>query len=100
MKGHTGAMLSLGKGGIYSGSWKQRLVARSSTESELIGVYDVLPQILWTKKISGGTGVERFGQHRLPRQYQLNPTGKKWTKFEYEMNKTHEHYILLCYQAS
>ena len=43
MKGHTGATLSLGKGGIYSGSWKQRLVARSSTESELVGVYDVLP---------------------------------------------------------
>ena len=50
MKGHTGATLSLGKGGIYSGSWKQRLVARSSTKSELIGVYDVLPQILWTKQ--------------------------------------------------
>ena len=50
MKGHTGATLSLGKGGIYSGSWKQFLVARSSTESELIGVYDVLPQVLWTKQ--------------------------------------------------
>ena len=50
MKGHTGAALSLGKGGIYSGSWKQRLVARSSTESELIGVYDVLPQVVWTKQ--------------------------------------------------
>ena len=50
MKGHTGATLSLGKGAIYSGSWKQRLVARSSTKSELIGVYDVLPQVLWTKQ--------------------------------------------------
>ena len=50
MKGHTGATLSLGKGGIYSGSWKQRLVARSSMESELVGVYDVLPQVLWTKQ--------------------------------------------------
>ena len=50
MKGHTGAMLSLGKGGIYSGLWKQRLVACSSTESELIGVYDVLPQVLWMKQ--------------------------------------------------
>ena len=50
MKGHTGATLSLGKGGIYSGSWKQRLVARSSTESELVGVYDVLPQVFWTKQ--------------------------------------------------
>ena len=50
MKGHTGATLLLGKGGIYSGSWKQRLVAHSSTESKLIGVYDVLSQILWTKQ--------------------------------------------------
>ena len=50
MKGHTGATMSLGKGGIYSGSWKQRLVAHSSTESELIGVYDTLPQVLWTKQ--------------------------------------------------
>ena len=50
MKGHTGATLSLGKGSVYSGSWKQRLVARSSTESELIGVYDALPQVLWTKQ--------------------------------------------------
>ena len=50
MKGHTGATLSLGKGAIYSGSWKQRLVSRSSTESELIGVYDVLPQVLWTRQ--------------------------------------------------
>ena len=50
MKGHTGATLSLGKGGIYSGLWKQCLVARSSTESELIGVYDVLHQVLWMKQ--------------------------------------------------
>ena len=50
MKGHTPATLSLGKGAIYSGSWKQRLVSRSSTESESIGVYDVLPQMLWMKQ--------------------------------------------------
>ena len=50
MKCHTRATLSLGKGEIYSVSWKQRLVAWSSTESELIGVYDVLPQILWTEQ--------------------------------------------------
>ena len=50
MKGHTGATLSLGKGAIYSGSCKQKLVAQSSTENELIGVHDVLPQVLWTKQ--------------------------------------------------
>ena len=50
MIGHTSAILSLRKGAIYSGSWKQRLVSRSPTESELIGMYDVLPQVLWTKQ--------------------------------------------------
>ena len=50
MTGHARAALSLGNGRIYSGSWKQRLVARSSTESELIGVYDVLPEVLWTRQ--------------------------------------------------
>ena len=38
MKGHTGATMLLGKGGIYSGSWKQRLVAHSSTESANWGI--------------------------------------------------------------
>ena len=87
MKGHTGATMSLGKGGIYSGSWKQRLVARSSTESELIGVYDTLPQLLWTKQF--------LEEQRLKDQF--ISAGKKWMKFKYEVDKTHEHKILLCY---
>jgi hypothetical protein len=48
MKGHTGGTMSMGKGSIYSVATGQKLVARSSTESELIGVHDVMPQILWT----------------------------------------------------
>jgi hypothetical protein len=48
MKGHTGGTLTLGNGSMYSTSTKQKLVTRSSTESEVAGVYDVLPQILWT----------------------------------------------------
>ena len=49
MKGHTGATFTMGHGSIYSNSLKQKLVARSSTEAELIGVHDILPQILWTR---------------------------------------------------
>ena len=33
------------------------MVMRSSTESEVVGVYDVLPQILWTKKFLEDQGV-------------------------------------------
>ena len=33
---------------VYSTSAKQKLNARSSTEAELIGVHDILPQAIWT----------------------------------------------------
>ena len=58
MRGHTGATMSLGNGSVFSGSWKQKLVTRSSTESEVVGVFDVLPQVLWTKKFLEDQGVE------------------------------------------
>ena len=57
MRGHTGATMSMGNGSIYSGSWKQKMVTRSSTESEVVGVHDVLPQILWTKKFLEDQGL-------------------------------------------
>jgi hypothetical protein len=38
-----------GDGAVQSISRKQKLNARSSTESELVGVDDVLVMILWTK---------------------------------------------------
>ena len=57
MQGHTGATMSMGNGLVFSGSWKQKLVTWSSTESEVVGVYDVLPQILWTKKFLEDQGV-------------------------------------------
>jgi hypothetical protein len=49
MKSHTGATMSLGKGSIYSTSVRQRLNTKSSTEAELVGVDDVMPQVLWTR---------------------------------------------------
>ena len=47
MHGHTGGTLSAGTWSMYSTSNKQKLVSRSSTEAELIGVYDVMPQLTW-----------------------------------------------------
>ena len=48
-KDHTGAMMSLGKGAVMSFSRKRKLQVKSSTENELIGVDDTLPQVLWSK---------------------------------------------------
>jgi hypothetical protein len=49
MKSHTGGIMTLGKGGIYCTSTRQKLNTRSSTESELVGLNDVLPQVIWTR---------------------------------------------------
>jgi hypothetical protein len=49
MKSHTGGMLSLGKGSVYSASTRQKLNTKNSTEAELVGVDNVMPLILWTQ---------------------------------------------------
>ena len=46
---NTGAVMTLAKGGIYGTSTRQRINTRSSTEGELVGVNDAMPQILWTR---------------------------------------------------
>jgi hypothetical protein len=49
MKSHTGATMSMGKGSVYLASKAQRLNMKSSTEAELVGVDDVMAQVLWTR---------------------------------------------------
>ena len=49
MHGHTGGGMTMGRGGLISVSTKQKLNTNSSTESELVGIDDVMPIILWTQ---------------------------------------------------
>jgi hypothetical protein len=49
MGSHTGGAKSMGTGAVHSTSKKQKLNTKSSTEAELVGINDVLPQALWTK---------------------------------------------------
>jgi hypothetical protein len=48
MKSHTGGALSLGTGVVYGTSKRQKINTKSSTESEVVGTDDVMPQVLWT----------------------------------------------------
>ena len=48
MRGQTGGGLTLGKGFPIVSSVKQKLNTQSSTESELVGVHEMMPSILWT----------------------------------------------------
>jgi hypothetical protein len=49
MRSHTGGVMSLGKGAICASSKRQWINTKSSTEADLVGINDVLPQILWTR---------------------------------------------------
>ena len=49
MRSHTGGAMSLGKGVVFGTSTRQKLNTKSSTEAELVGVNDVMPQALWTR---------------------------------------------------
>ena len=47
-KGHTGAMMSGGEGALASYSRKHKTNVRSSTEAEIVGVDQMMPEVCWT----------------------------------------------------
>ena len=57
-KSHTGIDMSMGQGCPINNSQKQKLNARSSTESELIGADTAATLMLWTKLFMEAQGYE------------------------------------------
>ena len=49
MRSHTGGFMTMGTAWDYVQSSVQKLNTKSSTEEELIGVYDELTQVIWTQ---------------------------------------------------
>ena len=49
MKRHTGGMVSMGRGALYSASNKKKLNTKRLTETDMVGVDDLMPQILWMR---------------------------------------------------
>jgi len=66
MKSHTGIFMSIGKGGGYTASSKQKLNMKSSTEAELVAIDDAMGQILWTRHLLADQGVPTHHYH-IPR---------------------------------
>ena len=60
MKSHTGGMMSMGRGALYSASSKKKLNTKSSTKSELVGVDDLMPQILWMQSFLEAQGMKVY----------------------------------------
>ena len=55
-KSHTGVAISLGRGAVFVRSGKQKIVTKSSTESELVGLSDSVGQTIWTRNFLGPEG--------------------------------------------
>jgi hypothetical protein len=60
MKSHTGGVMSFGVGGLICKSSKQKLNTKSSTEAEVVGASDYLPNTLWVENVHGGPGHTRL----------------------------------------
>ena len=56
-RGHSGGCMTWGKGCPISVSTKQKLNSRSSTESKIIVVDDLIDKVLWTKLFLAAQGV-------------------------------------------
>jgi hypothetical protein len=50
--------MSLGSGGIYNMSRRQKLNTTSSTEAELVAADDIMPQMIWTRNFLMSQGVK------------------------------------------
>ena len=49
-KSQTGCVITLGVGCVYAKASKQKIVSKSSTEAELVGLTDSSSQIIWTRE--------------------------------------------------
>ena len=58
MKSHTGGMMPMGRGALYFASSKQKLNTKISTEAELVGVDDLMTQILWMQYFLEAQGMK------------------------------------------
>jgi hypothetical protein len=56
MKGHTGTYVTMGKGAVFAKACKHKIVCKSSTEAELVGLSDSLTPVIWLRNFLGALG--------------------------------------------
>jgi len=59
-KGHTGSILTFGRGATTSSSTKHKIPSKSSCESEIISLYDKIGDVLWTRQFLESQGYKIY----------------------------------------
>ena len=88
-KSHTGSLITLGQGAICCMSRKQKLVTRSSTEAEVVGVYDGMPSAIWANQFLQAQGYAMKPIHMMQDNLaaiQIEKHGSKSCKRTKHMN--------------
>jgi hypothetical protein len=57
-KSHTGLVVTFGRGAVMCRSSKQKIVAKSSTVAELVGLSDAIDHVMWLKEFMSSQGYE------------------------------------------
>jgi hypothetical protein len=99
MSGHSGGGLSLGQGFTIVSSTKQKLNTRSSTDTELVGVDNFMPEICWIRYF---TKVQGYGvkDNVLFQNKKSSILLEKNGKASISKHKAHQHSVFLHYQPS
>jgi hypothetical protein len=93
---HTGGNIMMGKGALYSKSAKQKLNTKSSTEAELVGASDFLPQThSLNKEFYRSTRIQDRPKRFLPRKHERYANGTQRPLFSRTTIPAHKYQIFL-----
>ena len=90
MKSHTCTCLLLGTRVVLSLSCKQKVVTKSSTEAELVGVDDAMTFVMWDKYFFEAQAAN------LPENSKLKNLDKHNLIKQDNISEIHKHTIFLC----
>lgn len=71
MCGHTQSILSMGKDSVFSKSTTQKINMTSSTEAEMVGIYEVMLEIVWINYFWRSRGIMDHGPLSTKTIFQL-----------------------------
>ena len=94
-KSHTGSVITFGKGAIHARSAKQKLVSKSSTESELVALSDEASPVLWMRNFLLHQGYQPQPAKSFQDNKEHHHNGRE-RNVNIGQDTPHHHQVFLC----